>query len=139
AGAAFVPIDPALPAARRRFLSEDAGARIVLDRATASAAGAFGPPLPIDEKALAYVIYTSGSTGAPKGVEVTHRGIVNLLDAQIAAFRIDPASRVLWMLSPSFDASVSDIGIALLAGATLCVGPRAAANDLLSTIAARRA
>src|SRR5438874_1945598 len=70
---------------------------------------------------LAYAIYTSGSTGRPKGVLVEHRGVVNLLDAQIPAFDLTPGSRCLWVLSPAFDASVSDVGTALLSGSTLCV------------------
>jgi amino acid adenylation domain-containing protein/thioester reductase-like protein len=79
---------------------------------------------------LAYLIYTSGSTGQPKGVDVTHRGLVNLLDSQVAAFRLSPASRVLWLLSPVFDASVSDVGTALLAGATLFIEPWDENRDL---------
>jgi acyl-CoA synthetase (AMP-forming)/AMP-acid ligase II/acyl carrier protein len=68
AGGAYVPIDPSFPAERVAFISEDSGARVVLDKdcdftseaghAPATAAGA---------SHLAYVIYTSGSTGKPKG------------------------------------------------------------------------
>ena len=63
----------------------------------------------------AYAIFTSGSTGRPKGVVVSHRGLVNLFDAQIRSFVLTEKSRVLWFLSPSFDASISDIGTCLLA------------------------
>lgn len=70
---------------------------------------------------LAYIIFTSGSTGRPKGVMVEHRGIVNLLKEQIAAFKIDNNTRSLFYLSTSFDAAVSDLGTALLAGATLLI------------------
>lgn len=70
---------------------------------------------------LAYIIFTSGSTGRPKGVMVEHRGIVNLLQEQIAAFKISSTTRSLFYLSTSFDAAVSDLGTALLAGATLLI------------------
>jgi thioester reductase-like protein len=72
---------------------------------------------------LAYAVYTSGSTGQPKGVLVEHRGVVNLLDTQIHAFDLTAGSRALWILSPAFDASVSDIGTVLLSGSTLCIEP----------------
>ncbi|HNN64310.1 MAG TPA: amino acid adenylation domain-containing protein, partial [Candidatus Obscuribacter sp.] len=70
---------------------------------------------------LAYIIFTSGSTGRPKGVMVEQRGLVNLLKEQIQAFSITEESRSLFYLSTSFDASISDIGTALLSGAALII------------------
>src|SRR5207244_2567933 len=116
-----VPLDPSLPAERLRFMIEDTRRG--------------------GEADLAYVIYTSGTTGRPKGVMVPHRGLVSLFDAQIAAFGLSPRSRVLLYLSLSFDASLSDIGTALLSGATLCIEPDEAlrpAPALLRTLAERR-
>ncbi|QRN98818.1 amino acid adenylation domain-containing protein [Archangium violaceum] len=142
AGAAFVPLEPTLPAARLGFMARDCGLRLVLARRgaepqfegvearvvlledvperapTDEAPGE--PPRPDD---LAYVIYTSGTTGTPKGVLVPHTGLVNLLRAQIRAFALDETSRAILYLSTSFDASLSDIGTALLSGATLCLPP----------------
>jgi amino acid adenylation domain-containing protein/thioester reductase-like protein len=139
-GAAFVPLDPRLPPERLRFMVEQAKVKIVLagpddealfDGMSPTVSGAdlvreteALPPLPpIRPEDLAYVIFTSGSTGQPKGVMVEHRGIVNLVEAQIDAFQLRPGCRALFYLSTSFDASVSDIGTALLSGAALCLEP----------------
>ena len=70
AGAAFVPLDPGLPEARREYILADCGCRLILDRETFAAAVREEPvgwaeTSPHD---LAYLIYTSGSTGKPKGV-----------------------------------------------------------------------
>jgi acyl-coenzyme A synthetase/AMP-(fatty) acid ligase len=93
-------------------------------------------PLPSD---AAYLIYTSGSSGRPKGVLGTHAGLVPVLDAQIEAFALRPASRSLFLLGLAFDASLSDIGTALLAGATLVLEDDAACapGRLLATAAQR--
>ncbi|MBK8395601.1 MAG: amino acid adenylation domain-containing protein [Leptospiraceae bacterium] len=68
---------------------------------------------------VAYIIYTSGSTGNPKGVVVTHEGIVNFLEKQIEVFQVSPKSKILQYLSIGFDASISEIGITLLSGAEI--------------------
>ena len=77
---------------------------------------------------LIYVIYTSGSTGKPKGVMVHQLGLSNVIQTQIRVFGVQPNSRVLQFASLSFDASISEIMMALCAGATLCLGRR---EDLL--------
>ncbi|HLL22945.1 MAG TPA: AMP-binding protein, partial [Kofleriaceae bacterium] len=110
--------------------------------------GAFFPVEPCDprprpviehEPGLAYVIATSGSSGAPKHVLVGHRGIPALLAAQIDAFALGPGARALWLHAPLFDASISDWGTTLAAGATLVIptaaslGSPARLNAELST------
>jgi amino acid adenylation domain-containing protein len=77
---------------------------------------------------LAYVIYTSGSTGKPKGVLLEHRGLCNLAIAQIQTFNIQSTDRILQFASLNFDASIWEIVMALIAGATLCL----ATQDQLS-------
>ncbi len=81
------------------------------------------PAAKIHAHNLAYLIFTSGSTGDPKGVAVAHRDLGALWSAQTRTFQLGRSARVLWMLSPSFDASISDIGCALWAGARLDVLP----------------
>ncbi len=66
----------------------------------------------------AYVIYTSGSTGRPKGVVSTHAGLANLARAQCETFRITADARTLQFASPSFDASMLEMLLAVGAGAT---------------------
>ncbi|WP_368681119.1 amino acid adenylation domain-containing protein [Rhodococcus opacus] len=150
AGAAFVPVDPGYPFERIAFMLEDCGAPIgittaalreglpdatqwiVLDDAEFVSAVASYPAdavtdadragvLSVDHPA--YVIYTSGSTGRPKGVAVTHRGVVNLAADERDRLGVSSGSRVLHFASPSFDASVFELVMAVCAGATLVVAP----------------
>ncbi|GAA5609547.1 non-ribosomal peptide synthetase [Streptomyces platensis] len=145
AGGAFVPLDPAYPADRLDFMSRDAELSLLL---TSSTAQRQLPRLAVrsillDEQTealdrhstepvssgvrpdnLAYVIYTSGSTGRPKGALITHDGLVNSCLAQQDAFGTGPEDRVLQWASPSFDASVFEVFLALGAGAALCLAPQ---------------
>ncbi|MFD8205022.1 amino acid adenylation domain-containing protein [Streptomyces sp. NPDC059695] len=128
AGAAYLPVDPALPADRRRYLVEDSGADLVVvdggatdgspapgaravpvAELTAAPGDAPAPytPAPVTGDTLAYVIYTSGSTGRPKGVEIG-RGSASLLlkELEDAGAATGEGRRVGWNASPSFDASV---------------------------------
>lgn len=141
AGAAFVPLPSGLPEHRKKFILQDAGIETVL---TVNDIPAHSPslqdipaaPAEIAPGRLAYIMYTSGSTGTPKGVMVEHRGIVNFLDAQIDAFRLNENSRSLFYLSVAFDASLSDIGTALLSGATLVIEDDGTLRDGKKLVAA---
>lgn len=125
AGAAFTPLPLSLPEARREYIIKDAAIRHFLTPQDLQnlPEDHILPPAPFGAERLAYVMHTSGSTGTPKGVAVEQRGILNVLEAQIKAFGITPESRSLFYLSISFDASLSDIGTALLAGACLMIPP----------------
>ena len=81
-----------------------------------------------------YLVATSGSTGRPKMVMVGDGGLVPMLRSQIEAFQVGSESTVLWMLSPGFDASFSDIGTALLSGAKLLCGTPGIARELLGVL-----
>lgn len=157
AGAAYLPLCPALPDARIAMMLADSGCRRVLADADCAARAevlAPGLTLPLDgEQAharapapaapedVAYIIYTSGSTGQPKGVAVPHRGFVNMILAQIAGFGVQPEDSVVQFASCVFDASLSEIFMALLAGARLVIAPDAAVRDgaaLLALLDAER-
>ncbi|MEM9976944.1 MAG: amino acid adenylation domain-containing protein, partial [Cyanobacteria bacterium P01_D01_bin.2] len=134
AGAAYVPIDPALPRERRWQLIE--GAKIVLttdvadwpahvQQLTIDFVGIV--PDSLDWKPLqtptdlAYVIYTSGSTGRPKGVMIDHQGAVNTILDINQRFDVGECDRIFALSSLSFDLSVYDIFGTLAAGAALVI------------------
>lgn len=140
-GAAYVPIDPALPTALRFELAQDTRTRLILRGANDTSEwpenlpqwvieadsqdciSGIEPSHSVDSNAresdLAYVIYTSGSTGKPKGVMIDHRGAVNtVLDVNLR-HRIQPEDRVFGLSSLSFDLSVYDLFGTLASGAAL--------------------
>ncbi|MFE6864761.1 amino acid adenylation domain-containing protein [Nocardia sp. NPDC057668] len=88
----------------------------------------------------AYVIFTSGSTGVPKGVVVTHAGLANLAAAQHDRDHITGDARVLHVASPSFDASIQEMVMALSAACPLVIAPPAvfAGPDLGRLLARER-
>ncbi|MBV6405295.1 MAG: amino acid adenylation domain-containing protein [Flavobacteriales bacterium] len=143
-GAAFIPLDPGLPAERLRLLLDDARPGVILADATTAPlldAHASGTPRTVIDLAIAatlpvpqappefrsapddpvYLIHTSGSTGTPKGVLVPHRGIVRLMTDQ-DYFRFGPELVFHHHLSVSFDACQLSIMGALLHGGTLVIG-----------------
>jgi len=133
AGGAYLPLDPAYPPARTRYLLADSGATLVvappgsgdLDVPTVDPAVGLAGAAPLEPLAgprdLAYVIYTSGSTGDPKGVLVEHRSVVNRLAWMQRAYPIGPGDVVLQKTSTSFDVSVWELFWWMSAGATLAL------------------
>ena len=79
---------------------------------------------------LAYIIYTSGSTGRPKGVMVEHRGIASLKTFFEKGMGISENDRILQFASSSFDASVWEMFMALLNGASLYIASKEVIGDL---------
>ncbi|WP_018690923.1 non-ribosomal peptide synthetase [Algicola sagamiensis] len=145
AGAAYLPISPEYPQARTRFILEDTQATMILTQpkhqktlqsclasnknqpilldVTRSFDGSDLPELqsisgPHD---LAYVIYTSGTTGQPKGVMIEHRNAAFLMNAQHQNFYVSKCQSALSFAAYVFDASVSEIFVALTHGLTVYV------------------
>ncbi|GAA5046551.1 hypothetical protein GCM10023318_12080 [Nocardia callitridis] len=150
-GAAYVPVDPNYPQDRVTHILSDSGAALgltttefrgllgtdaatqwwELDAPECAQRVATRPAYTISytdrirqvqQKHPAYLIYTSGSTGLPKGVVVTHEGL-----AAVAAlgreYGIGPDSRVLHVISPSFDFALEELLFAFTTGATLVIAP----------------
>ncbi|MFI5593810.1 amino acid adenylation domain-containing protein [Amycolatopsis sp. NPDC051758] len=125
-GAAYLPLDPAQPAARRAAMVEDARPVLVLgdDVPALEAEGGEARTLvPTDSRETAYVIYTSGSTGRPKGVAVTHHSVLALFDQWLDRFGATPGEATSAWSSIGFDASVHELLLPLTTGAVLHVVP----------------
>ena len=148
AGGAYVPVDPAYPADRQRYMQEDSGAAVLVTRGDLAPASGESPvvldlgaeavpdaDLPADRAAtpdnLAYVIYTSGSTGRPKGVAIEHRSAVVLADWARDQFSDEELSGVLVSTSVCFDVSVFEIFAPLAWGGRLILADNALALPTL--------
>lgn len=150
AGGAYLPLDPTYPSRRLAFIMKDAQAPILLttecmveevplrtqkvvtlDSEGRLAAPASSEPILAQAKAedLAYVIYTSGSTGQPKGVEITHDSLLNLVFWHQRTFGVKPSDRTTQLANPGFDASVWELWPYLTAGATVFLPDDAIRND----------
>ncbi|MFJ3217935.1 amino acid adenylation domain-containing protein [Kitasatospora sp. NPDC086801] len=149
-GAAYLPLDPDLPAQRMSFMLADAEVPLLLtqrslaDRLprhgaatvwTDDEAGLIAalpedrlPPLatPAD---LAYSIYTSGSTGRPKAVLVPHEGVVNYLVVRGRQLDLGEADVVASVASISFDVIVPQVLMPLAWGASVVIAPSEVAVD----------
>ncbi|MFI6367083.1 amino acid adenylation domain-containing protein [Nocardia sp. NPDC050630] len=146
-GAAFVHLSPEYPSKRIAHIVADSGAavaiavdalrgrlplamhHVVLDDPATLREGDAGPISdndrirPLRPSNVAYITYTSGSTGAPKGVQVTHTGLANLVADRAATYGIDSTARVSYALSPSFDASLEQFLTCFARGSTLVIVP----------------
>jgi len=136
AGAAYVPLDPAAPAERIAFMLRDSGAPVLVadsrrrgipsgpwtavpPDAAPRRDGSIGSPESVPADRLAYVIYTSGSTGEPKGVQIEHRGLANLVAWHRRAFALTSEDRTSQIANPAFDAATWEIWPSLAAGASV--------------------
>jgi amino acid adenylation domain-containing protein len=140
AGGAYVPLDPTYPSARLSRMLADAGVKVLLtERAETEKPGNHNahvvhpgeaqaaiarrskenPVLNSTAENLAYVIYTSGTTGQPKGVEIQHSGLVNLINWHQRIYQITAADRATQLAGLEFDAAVWELWPHLTAGASI--------------------
>ncbi len=153
AGAVYLPLDGNYPEERLRYMIQDSGVQVILtddtigqrlvemrlgvgivslesDWQAIAAFDSSNPDWEVLPDQLAYIIYTSGSTGWPKGVMLAHRGLINLVKNQTREFQVTSSSKVLQFASLSFDASISEIFMALFTGARLVLIPQALLKDI---------
>jgi amino acid adenylation domain-containing protein len=140
AGGAYLPLDPTYPPERLSFLLADSAVSLLV---TQQQIVEYLPPNAIEVVSLdcnnpditqqgaensenqtttddlAYVIYTSGSTGAPKGVEITHGSLLNLVRWHQHTFQVTPDDRASHLASVGFDAAIWETWPYLSAGASL--------------------
>jgi amino acid adenylation domain-containing protein len=162
-GGAFLPLDPGTPPERIAFIQRDARAPIFITQTGAleslshlagvkvvpltpladnfsASEDVVETPVEVTSRNLAYVIYTSGSTGQPKGVEIEHRSLVNLVTCHQRLHQLTADDRMLQLVSPAFDASIWEIWPTLAVGASLHIGEtelRLSPSKLWQWLAAR--
>ncbi|HET7233884.1 MAG TPA: amino acid adenylation domain-containing protein, partial [Longimicrobium sp.] len=152
AGGAYLPLDPAYPGERLRYMLDDGSPAALLTEPALRPlfAGATLPVIELgapgaawDERPagnpprgglepghLAYVIYTSGSTGRPKGVRVPHGSLAATLAVAGDAFGLGAGDRVPSLASFAFDIWLFETILPLLAGGSVRLVPRERVPDV---------
>ncbi|HKV42834.1 MAG TPA: amino acid adenylation domain-containing protein, partial [Blastocatellia bacterium] len=140
AGAAYLPLDPSYPKERVSYMLRDSKltllltedrlvqrlpehsvSRMLVDGDWPQISGCPGanPVNAVVPGNLAYVIYTSGSTGEPKAVQISHRGLLNLVHWHLKAFAVSSRDRSTQLSGTAFDAAGWELWPYLAAGATI--------------------
>lgn len=149
AGSVLFPIDPGYPAGRIALMLRDTQRVLALSRSDQAFCGAAASVVALDQPAVlaelagtsssslvaedgpdtlrpgdpAYLTYDFGSAGHPAGTPVSHRCLAAHIVAELDRCEVVEGDRLLQFSSPSVDASVLELGMALSAGATLVVPP----------------
>ncbi|MGQ0809754.1 MAG: amino acid adenylation domain-containing protein [Nitrospiraceae bacterium] len=150
AGGAYLPLAPGLPTKRISYMLEHSGAALLVtteklakmvsptatrviqldcEQGSLARQSKENPAPQAGLRHLVYVIYTSGSTGQPKGVEIEHVALVNLLQSMRREPGLTAQDRFLSVTTLSFDIAGLEIYLPLLAGATVVMATREEASD----------
>lgn len=149
-GASYLPLDPSYPEERLAFMLEDSHADCIITSSVFAIHKVFHTyndiitleniPSPSSKKKHAaikqqdlndpaYILYTSGSTGTPKGIVCTQLGLLNHMLWLIEQFAVQTKDKILHRTSLSFDASIWEIWLPLMTGATLCIADKDERQD----------
>jgi len=147
-GAAYLPLDPAFPAARISYMLEDSGCRALLtERAYRGGLTGISPDAVIIEldqlpdapatdplrcsvpESLLYLIYTSGSTGLPKGVMLEQRNVISFNRNMAQVYGLGPRDTILALTTITFDISVLELICSLMSGMKVVLASDAIANN----------
>lgn len=140
-GAAYLPLDPAFPKERLKYMLDDSGARFLItellledlihtsiskllidrDKKEIERQSDAKPEIKITSDSVAYVMYTSGSTGLPKGVKVHHGAVANFVESMATVPGFSPDDILLSITTLSFDISVLELFLPLYKGGTIVV------------------
>jgi amino acid adenylation domain-containing protein len=150
AGAAYLPLDDNNPIHRNKYIVDNSGIPFVITQGSFSdkLRGAGIKAVNIDEwqygikkcavsepktavsgEDIAYVMYTSGSTGMPKGVVIRHKSVANVLGYLWREIGVSKNDKLLAVATYTFDISVLDFFLPLMAGATLVIADKETALD----------
>ena len=148
AGGAYLPLNPADPKERIKFMLENGGVKVLLtqqhlltklpkldlhliyltsDHQEFVQYSQKNLSVKTTPQNVAYVIYTSGSTGTPKGIEIEHKSLVNLVSWHQQTFAVSEQDRATQIAGLSFDAAVWEVWSHLTGGASLYFPP----NDVV--------
>jgi len=150
AGGAYVPLDPYYPRERIGTVIEDSAPSLILTQADIAARlgtvpcrsvcldqaraaimsqSPRKPETTLSPRNPAYLIFTSGSSGRPKGVEITHRAVVNLLTSMARKPGLVLQDTLLAVTTLSFDIAVLELFLPLVVGARVVIAGREDVTD----------